>query len=56
MNKTTVKYVEGLDPRYSTLAELQQYSTFDDVCALSHKVEQQRKSKPFRREFPKHNS
>jgi len=38
-----VRYLEGLEPKYSNVIELQQYSTFDEVCVLAHKIEQQRK-------------
>ena len=44
--QTIVRYLGGLDPRYSNIVDLQAYSTFDEVCVLAHKVEQQRKSKP----------
>ena len=44
--QTIVRYLGGLDPRYSNIVELQASSTFDEVCVLAHKVEQQRKSKP----------
>ena len=37
--KTIVRYLGGLDPNYANVVELQQYTTFDDVCVLSHKVE-----------------
>jgi len=50
---TTIRYVGGLDPRYSNVIELQQYTTFDEVCVSAHKVEQQKKARPFRREFSK---
>ena len=37
--QTIVKYLEGLDPRYAQVVELQQYTTFDEgVCVLAHKV------------------
>jgi len=51
--QTIVRYLGGLDPRYANVVELQQYTTFDEVCVLAHKVEQQRKSRPFKREFSK---
>ena len=38
-----VRYLGGLEPKYSNVIELQQYTTFDEVCVLAHKVEQQRK-------------
>ena len=37
--QTIVRYLRGLDPRYTNVVELQQYSTFDEVCVLAHKVE-----------------
>jgi len=48
-----VRYLGGLDLRYSNVAELQQYSTFDDVCLLAHRIEQQKKTKPFKKDLPK---
>jgi len=47
--QTIVRYLGGLEPKYSNMVELQQYTTFDEVCVLAHKVEQQKK----KREFPK---
>ena len=29
----------GLDPKYTHVVELSQYSTFEEVCILGHKVE-----------------
>jgi len=43
----------GLDPKHSNVIELQQYTTFDEVYVLAHKVEQQRRNKPIKRDFPK---
>jgi len=43
--QTIVRYLGGLDPRYTNMVELQAYTTFDEVCVLAHKVEQQRKAK-----------
>jgi len=40
-----VSYLAGLDARYSNVVELQSYASFDDVCVLAHKVEQQKKAK-----------
>jgi len=40
-----VRYLGGLDPRYSNVVELQAYASFDGVCVLAHKVEQQKKAK-----------
>jgi len=52
-DQTIMRYLGGLDPRYSNVVELQQYSTFNDVCLLTHRVEQQKKAKPFNRDPPK---
>ena len=41
--QTIVRYLGGLDPRYANVVDLQAYSTFDEVCVLAHKVEQQKK-------------
>ena len=38
---------------YSHVVELQQYTTFEDVGVLAHRVEQQKKSKVVKRESPK---
>ena len=43
--QTKVRYLGGFDPRYSNVVELQAYTSFDDVCVLAHKVEQQKKAK-----------
>ena len=51
--QTIVRYLGGLDPKYSNVVELQQYTTFDEVCVLAHKVEQQRRNKSIKRDFPK---
>jgi len=48
--QTIVRYLGGLDPKYSHVVELQSYATFDDVCVLAHKVETQMKSRSFKRE------
>jgi len=37
--QTIVRYLGGLEPKYSNVVELQQYSTFSEVCVLAHKVE-----------------
>jgi len=37
---TIVRYLDGLNLRYLNVVERQQYSTFDDVCLLAHRVEQ----------------
>ena len=51
-DQTIVRYLGGLDPKYAQIVELQQYSTFDEVCVLAHKVEQQKRAKPLKRDFP----
>jgi len=51
--QTIVRYLGGLDPKYSNVVELQQFTTFNEVCVLAHKVEQQRRRQPVRRDFPK---
>jgi len=51
--QTIIRYLGGLEPKYSNVIELQQYSTFDEVCVLAHKVEQQRKRQNKKREFSK---
>ena len=43
--QTIVRYLGGLDPRYSNVIELQAYTTFGEVCVLAHKVEQPKKAK-----------
>jgi len=50
-------YLGGLDPRYANVVELQAYTSFDEVCVLAHKVEQQKKNKQLlRHEIPKPSS
>ena len=51
--QTIVRYLGGLEPKDSNIIELQQYTTFDEVCVLAHKVEQQRKKQLVRRDFLK---
>jgi len=48
-----VRYLGGLEPRYANVVELQQYSTFDEVCVFAHKVKQQRRSSHSKPEFSK---
>jgi len=38
--QTIVRYLGGLEPKYANVVELQQFTTFDEVCVLAHKVEQ----------------
>jgi len=35
------------------VAELQEFTTLDEVCVLAHEVEQQKKKQLVRRDFPK---
>ena len=51
--QTIVRYLGGLSPKYSQVVELQAYTTFDDVCLLAHKVENQFKTGAAKREYPK---
>jgi len=37
--QTIVRYLGGLEPRYSNVVELQSYTTFDKICVLACKVE-----------------
>ena len=39
-HQTIVRYLGELNPRYAHIVELQQYTTFDEVCVLAHKVKQ----------------
>jgi len=40
-----VRYLGGLDARYANVVDSQAYTSFDKVCVLAHKVEQQKKAK-----------
>lgn len=44
-SQTIVRYLGGLDDKYSNVVELQQYSTFEEVCVLAHRVKLQLKAK-----------
>ena len=46
--QTIVRHLGGNEPKYANAVEFQQFTTFDEVCVLTHKVEQQRRRKPFR--------
>jgi len=35
---TIMRYLGGLEPEYTNVVELQQYTMFDEVCVLAHKV------------------
>jgi len=36
--QTIVRYMGGLDPKYSHVVDLQSFTTFDEVCVLAHKI------------------
>ena len=42
-----IRYLGGLDTRYANLVDLQAYTSFDAVCVVAHKVEQQKKARQF---------
>jgi len=44
--QTIVRYLGGLDPMYANVVDLQACTTFDEVCVLAHKVEQQKCNSP----------
>ena len=48
--QTIFRHLGGLNPRYANIVDLQAYPSFDEVCVLAHKVEQQRKTK----QLPRH--
>ena len=41
----TMVHLGGLNPRIANVVELQAVTTFDEICVLAHKVEQQRRSR-----------
>ena len=43
--QTIVRYLGGLDPKYANVVDLHAYTTFDEVCVLGYKVEQQKKAR-----------
>ena len=51
--QTIIRYLGGLESNYANVVELQQFSTFNEVCVLARKVKQQRRRKLFRQEYPK---
>ena len=52
--QTIVRYLGGVDSRYSNVVDLQAYTTFDEVSVLAHKVEQQKKVRqPLKLQNPK---
>jgi len=51
--QTIVRYLGGLEPKYANVVELQQYTMFDKVCVLAHKVEQQCKKNLYKHKYPK---
>jgi len=48
-----MRYLGGLEPKYANVVELHQLTTFDEVCALVHKVEEERRRNPSKHEYPK---
>jgi len=44
--QTIVRHLGGLEPKYANVVELQQFTTFDEVCVLAHTMEQQCKENP----------
>jgi len=45
--------LSGLDPKYSYVVELHQSTTFEDICVLANRAEQQMKTKVAKRTSPK---
>jgi len=43
-DQTIVTCLGGLDPKYANVVGFQQYSNFDELCVLAHKVEKKRNS------------
>jgi len=54
--QTIMRYLGRVEPKYANMVQLQQFTTFDEVCVLAHKVEQQKRWNLFRHEYPKMNS
>jgi len=52
--QTIVRYLGGLEPEYANVVELQQFTTFSEVCVLAHKVEQQQRRNISRQVYTKH--
>ena len=50
--QTIVRYLGGLEPKYSNVVELQQYSTLSEACVLAYKMEQQKKRNQPKKDFP----
>ena len=44
--QTIFRYLGGLEPKYANVVELELFTTFDEVCVLAHKIEQQKKPRP----------
>jgi len=38
--QTIARYLGALEPKYSNVVELKQFTTFDEICVLAHQVEQ----------------
>jgi len=51
--QTIIRYLGALEPKYANMVKLQQFTSFDEVSVLAHKVEQPRRRKLFRQEYPK---
>jgi len=51
--QTIIRYLSGLEPKYPNVVELQQNTTFNEVCVLAYRVEIQKKKQLMRHEFPK---
>ena len=51
-DQTIVRYLEWLNDPIRNVVELQHYTTLDEVCSPTHKVEQQKKAK-LKKELPK---
>jgi len=43
--QTMVRHLGRLDPKIAKVVELEAFTTFDEICVLAHKVEQQRRSR-----------
>ena len=52
-DQSIVRYLSELYPRHIHVVELQQYTKFEEVCVLAHRVDQRKKSKPVKKEPPK---
>ena len=48
-----MRYLGGLNLKYAHVVEFRNFTPFDEVCVLAHKVEQQMKTQPLKRDFAK---